>query len=353
MMASLDENVGRILDKLRETGLEENTLIFFLSDNGGPTGAPRQHPDSPFQYGQNTSRNDPCRGVKGELLEGGIRVPFLVQWKGHIPPGRVLDDPVISLDIAPTALAVSGIEPQQFARRRAELDGVDLLPYLTGESNEPPHESLFWRFRFPPSRPELYRLAIRQGDWKLVKNGLEPLSLYNLADDVSETNNLAAEHPERAGAMHAAWKRWDASNQEPRWGNNFGKTPRVHQAKVNVLDKEIRVQCIGNDPQIFFSNIPPAAGPFTLELKLKSSSQGKGVIFWSAAAKPEFSAESSVTFSPNHDGEQWHDYTVTLPAVTPALTHLRVDPGNAPGLVRIARIVLKDASGKVVKSWIE
>ena len=129
--------------------------------------------------------------------------------------------------------------------------------------------------------------------------------------------------------------------------------PRVRHARVTVLDKEIRMQCIGNDPQIFFSNIPPATGPFTLELKLKSSSKGKGVVFWSAAVKPEFSAESSVTLSTNHDGAQWHEYTVALPAVTPAITHLRLDPGNAPGLVRIARIVLKDASGKVVKSWIE
>ena len=353
MIASLDENVGRILDKLRETDLEEDTLVFFLSDNGGPTGAPRKRPDAPFQYGQNTSRNDPCRGVKGDLLEGGIRVPFLVQWKGRIPAGRVLDDPVISLDIVPTALAVSGIEPQQYVRKRAELDGVNLLPYFTGESNEPPHESLFWRFRFPPRDPTLYRWAIRQGDWKLVKNGREPLSLYNLAHDVGETNNLATEYPERVDAMRAAWKQWDASNQEPRWGKNWGRTPRVRHARVSVLDKEIRMQCIGNDPQIFFSNIPPATGPLTLELKLKSSSKGAGMVFWSSAAKPEFSAESSVTFSPNHDGEQWHEYTVELPAVTPAITHLRLDPGNAPGLVRIARIVLKDASGKVVKSWIE
>ncbi len=217
MMASLDENVGRILEKLRQTGLEEDTLVFFLSDNGGPTGLPRETPDAPFQYGQNTSRNDPCRGVKGDVLEGGIRVPFMVQWKGHIPAGRVLDHPVISLDIVPTALAVSGIGPQQFVRKRAKLDGVNLMPYLTGKSDEPPHDSLYWRFRFPPRKPEMYRWAIRQGDWKLVKNALEPLSLYNLADDIGETKNLATKHPEKFRALHDAWKQWDASNQEPRW----------------------------------------------------------------------------------------------------------------------------------------
>jgi len=229
MMASLDENIGRILDKLRKTGLEKNTLVFFLSDNGGPTGLPRKSPDAPFQYGQNTSLNDPCRGVKGELLEGGIRVPFMVQWKGRIPAGRVLDHPVISLDIVPTALAVSGIGPGQFARVREKLDGVNLMPYLTGASNEPPHDSLFWRFRFPPNQLELWRWAIRQGDWKLVKNGREPISLYNLADDIGETNNLAEDDPERVRAMHAAWKKWDASNLEPRWGKNPGKKPRPHK----------------------------------------------------------------------------------------------------------------------------
>ena len=230
MMASLDENVGRILQKLRETGLQENTLIFFLSDNGGPTGLPRESPDAPFQFGQNTSLNDPCRGVKGQVLEGGIRVPFLVQWKGRIPAGQVLDHPVISLDIVPTALAVSGIAPQPFAHKRAQLDGVNLLPYLTGESDKPPHQSLFWRFRFPPNKPEMYRWAIRNGDWKLVKDGLEPLALYNLADDIGETNNLAAQHPDRTRAMHAEWKQWDASNQEPNWGKNWGKLPRARQA---------------------------------------------------------------------------------------------------------------------------
>lgn len=214
MMASLDENVGHVLAKLRETGLEERTLIFFLSDNGGPTGfKPRPKPDAPFEYGQNTSRNDPCRGVKGDLLEGGIRVPFLVQWKGRLPAGKTYDQPVISLDILPTALAIAGVKPQPDWK----LDGTNLLPFLMGENHGTPHDTLFWRFRFPPSQPARHRWAIRQNDWKLVKNDVEPLALYNLAADISEKKNLAAEQPDRVRAMAAVWKQWNAELKEPLW----------------------------------------------------------------------------------------------------------------------------------------
>ncbi len=213
MMASLDENVGRVLATLRETKLEENTLIFFFSDNGGPTGRARPQPDADFEYGQNTSKNDPCRGVKGELLEGGIRVPFLVQWKGHVPAGKTYDPPVTSLDILPTALAAAGV-PVQPAWK---LEGTDLLPYLSGTTSGVPHDQLCWRFRFPPNQPALHRWAIRQGDWKLVKNNREPLALYNLANDIGESNNLAATQTERVVDMKAAYQRWDAQNKEPLW----------------------------------------------------------------------------------------------------------------------------------------
>jgi arylsulfatase A-like enzyme len=213
MMASLDENVGRVLAKLRETKLEENTLVFFLSDNGGPTGRARPQPDADFEYGQNTSKNDPCRGVKGDLLEGGIRVPFMVQWKGRIPAGKTYDQPVISLDILPTALAAAGVEPQAGWR----LDGTNLLPFLTGGTPGTPHATLYWRFRFPPAQPAQHRWAVRQGDWKLVKNGREPVSLYNLASDIGETKNLADEQPGRVAAMKAAYDQWDAQNKEPLW----------------------------------------------------------------------------------------------------------------------------------------
>ncbi len=213
MMAALDEGVGKVLDKLRETKLEENTLIIFLSDNGGPTGSPRPAPDAPFQYGQNTSLNTPLRGVKGDLLEGGIRIPFLVQWKGRLPAGKVYDQPIISLDILPTTLAVAG----QAVRDEWKLDGANLLPYLAGEKTGSPHETLFWRFNFPPQQPARYRWAIRQGDWKLVKNDREPLGLYNLANDIGETHNLADEHPDRVTSMEAVWKQWNAELAPPAW----------------------------------------------------------------------------------------------------------------------------------------
>jgi arylsulfatase A-like enzyme len=213
MMASLDENVGRVLTKLREAKLEENTLLFFLSDNGGPTGSPRTKTDAPFQYGQNTSKNDPCRGVKGDLLEGGIRVPFLVQWKGHLPAGTTYEKPVISLDILPTSLAAAGVK----SRSVNKLDGINLLPFLTGSKKDSPHKMLYWRFLFPANQPEKYRWAIRQGNWKLVKNGLEPLGLYDLSNDIGESNNLAGKYPERVRSMEAAWKKMDAEMKEPLW----------------------------------------------------------------------------------------------------------------------------------------
>jgi len=346
MMASLDENVGRVLTKLRETGLEENTLVFFLSDNGGPTGHARPQPDADFEYGQNTSKNDPCRGVKGDLLEGGIRIPFLVQWKGHIPAGKAYDKPVISLDITPTALALAGVTPQPDWKP----DGTNLMPFLTGENAASPHDTLFWRFRFPPSQPALYRWAVRQGDWKLVKSGQEPLSLYDLSTDIGETRDLAKSQPDRVATMTTAYKRWDSQNLEPMWSDEprsilFG----THQAKVKIAATEITATCTGDDPQLVFTPAPAARGPFTLELKMRSTAKGPAQAFWSTDEKPVFSPQKSITFEPDHEGKEWKNYTVKLP--TGSLKYLRFDPSSAPGLARIARVVLKDAEGKVVKAW--
>jgi arylsulfatase A-like enzyme len=149
-----------------------------------------------------------------------------VQWKGHLPAGKTYDKPVISLDIAPTALALAGVTPQP----EWKLDGTNLLPFLTGEDAAAPHDTLFWRFRFPPANPGLYRWAMRQGDWKLVKNGKDSLSLYSLDSDIGETKDRSAEQPERVAAMTSAYKQWDAHNMEPRWGAEPPAVPKPESA---------------------------------------------------------------------------------------------------------------------------
>lgn len=194
MTSAMDDAIGEVLAKLREAGLEENTLIFFFSDNGGPTA-------------ELTSRNDPFSGGKGSLLEGGIRVPFLAQWKGRIPVGKVFDRPVITLDVTPTALAAAGIAAPADDR----FDGVNLLPFLTGEKTGDPHESLHWRM----NGGQL--LAMRQGDWKFLRIGGGPGKLFNLAADVKEQNDLAALEPAKFKELSEKARAWSGSLAEPIW----------------------------------------------------------------------------------------------------------------------------------------
>ena len=193
MHAAMDDGVGRVLKTLRDTKNEENTLVFFISDNGGPTPS-------------TSSRNDPLRGYKGQVLEGGIRVPYLVQWKGRIPAGKVYNQPVISLDILPTAVAAAGGK----VPAEAKVDGVNLLPYLTGDATGSPHHSLYWRFG--------EQWAIRSGDWKVVGLG-ESRELYNLAQDIGEKSNLEPGDPERTNKLWALYKEWNGQLAQPLWRN--------------------------------------------------------------------------------------------------------------------------------------
>jgi len=192
MMSAMDDAIGAVLAKLREAGLEEDTLIFFISDNGGPA--------------INGSRNTPLRGVKATTWEGGIRVPWMMQWKGRLPAGKTYDEPVIQLDILPTSISAAGgeISPNW------KLDGVNLLPFLEGKKTEAPHSALFWRFGA--------QTAVRKGDWNLVQaNGSKGKLLFNLRDDIGQTKDLSAAHPERVRELQAAWDEWNKSNVPPGW----------------------------------------------------------------------------------------------------------------------------------------
>lgn len=190
-LTQMDDIIGRVMARLRATGLERDTLVFFLSDNGGAGGA---------------TNNGPLRSTKWWVWEGGIRVPFIVQWKGRIEAGRSETAPVIQLDILPTALAAAGaaIDPSW------KLDGVNLLPLLENKTHTPPHEALYWRFGV--------QYAVRQGDWKLIKPHINSApKLFNLAADVGESSDLAAAEPERLKALQGLWDAWNAQNEPPRW----------------------------------------------------------------------------------------------------------------------------------------
>lgn len=202
MLVAMDDAVGKILGKLNEYKLDDNTLVVFFSDNGGPTP-------------QTTSGNGPLRGFKGSVYEGGIRIPFAMRWTGKIPPGKVDDRPVIALDIHPTIVAAAGekVEPSW------NLDGVNLLPYLTGEKTGNPHDSLFWRYGD--------RHAIRHGNWKLLTNSPgETPSLFNLAEDIGESTDVASKNPEIATKLNDLWKSWNAQLEDPKWERANRKTDR-------------------------------------------------------------------------------------------------------------------------------
>jgi arylsulfatase A-like enzyme len=199
MMYAMDEAVGRVLGKIREIGQEENTILFYIADNGGPTAS-------------TTSHNGPLRGFKMTTFEGGPRVPFLCQWKGRLPAGKVYDFPVINLDVLPTVVTAAGgkLGPAD------KLDGVDLLPYLTGAKPGRPHQTLYWRYG-----PQW---AVRDGDLKLVvsRGGSGKPELYDLAKDIGESKDLAAEQPGKVKELQALWDRWSAEQAAPSAPDNPG-----------------------------------------------------------------------------------------------------------------------------------
>jgi len=211
MVSALDDAVGTILAEVKAQGAEENTLIFFLSDNGGP-------------LDRNGSLNTPLSGEKGFMLEGGIRTPYLVQWKARLPAGKVYEKPVSSLDISATVLAAANgaSESAKAYTPTLALDGVNLIPYLKGENEGRPHEVLYWRM----TARSIW--AIRLGDWKLVThNGWHDLPaakpkprLIDLANDPGELHDLSEKEPAKLAELQNAYNAWAATLPEPLWSTD-------------------------------------------------------------------------------------------------------------------------------------
>jgi arylsulfatase B len=178
------------MKKLEKEDLEKDTLVFFLSDNGGPTR-------------ELTSSNLPLRGGKGQMYEGGIRVPFLFQWPGKVPAGQIYDRPVLSTDIFATIHAAAGAPKP----KGEYIESYDLLPYLTGKYKEDPHEWLYWK--------QGHKAAFRVGDMKIVRQKPKKWELYNLAEDPSETKDLSKALPDQFGSLLEGWEKINGNMVEP------------------------------------------------------------------------------------------------------------------------------------------
>ena len=197
MIHSLDINIGRVLDKLEELGVADNTIVIFISDNGGY---------DRIMDGERVTSNAPLRSGKGSLYEGGIRVPLIVRWPGVTPENTVCSEPVVSMDLYPTLLEALGLKGDTDHNRK--LDGLSIVPLLRDPSGSLPRETLYWHY------PHYYFnttpvSSIRQGDWKLLEYFIDGhLELYNLKDDLGETIDLEARMPDITRDLHQRLRQW-------------------------------------------------------------------------------------------------------------------------------------------------
>lgn len=222
MLSAMDDGMGRVMSKVKKSGLEDNSLVFFYSDNGGPTPA-------------TTSRNDPLRGFKGQMFEGGIRIPFAMQWPGKIPAGMTFRKPIMGFDVHATALAAAGIRLTD----NEVIDGKNLVPFLDGTKTGQPHDRLFWRSGG--------QHAARIEDWKLVKPRGGSEMLFDLSSDIGEKNDLAKSNPQKLVEMKEAYSNWSSQMEQPRWirqdrknaelGGKLKSTPQANRKQKSGANK--------------------------------------------------------------------------------------------------------------------
>lgn len=218
MVVGMDVGIGKVIEKLKETGEYENTLIFFYSDNGG--------------HGHG-SRSLPYRGNKGKLFEGGIRVPFLACWPEGINAGNRYMKSITALDIFPTILAAAGLEHPEKG-----LDGVNLLPYVNGQNNSKPHDVLFWRYSDGAG------YAVQKGDYKIVNSAFKNnrIYLFNLKEDPYEMNDLAKQMPEKVDELQAEFDEWTKGTIPAKWHD-----PHIDNIDKAIESREIHIRkaCAG------------------------------------------------------------------------------------------------------------
>ncbi|MDC0252241.1 sulfatase-like hydrolase/transferase [bacterium] len=360
MISAMDDGVGAIREKLESKGIAEKTLIFFIGDNGAPLKIHKL--DSPGGGpGWDGSLNEPMNGEKGMLSEGGIRVPFVAAWPGKIPGGQVYDEPVISLDVAATAAALSGLGEVK------GLDGVNLVPFLSREKEGSPHEQLFWRWSS--------QSAIREGDWKLLRGGNREY-LYDLKADAEEQKNLLSENPEIAKRLRDKLQNWTRELDPPGfigdkmstvWEQYFdfyldGKPvsqPNRKKEEATVQGWLIRNGQLkqseralhlvdSNGKQRFAPFIAnsrfAAKGPFSIAVDPVKIPKGAVSVQWREDGQKDFLDNQSAALAV--DGEELRGIVPTKAKVI----HLRVRFADATN-VALRSIRLETEDGKILQDW--
>ena len=206
MILAVDDGIGRIWNALEKYDIDDNTMIFFLSDNGGVGDPGRAH-------------NLPCRSYKGNMFNGGIHTPFAFYWKGKIKPGSEYHKTISSLDIFPTIATAAGVD---VSKNKNPLDGTDLMPYLKGKNKKAPHDFLCWRVCGG------LEYAVRKGDYKLVKTHYQDAhQLFNVMKDPIEKDDVAADNQDLVKEMLADYQSWNNQMMKPRWVEDHEKHQRM------------------------------------------------------------------------------------------------------------------------------
>lgn len=348
MLSAVDDGVGLITSTLKKHGLTEKTLIFFIGDNGAPLKIHKV--DSPLKGdpgGWDGSLNTPLNGEKGMLSEGGMHVPFLIAWPGTIPGGQLYEHPVSALDVAATAI---GVQDKVIEIASAEkLDGVNLIPYLTGENRGAPHDALMWRW--------VAQSAIREGRWKLLRGG-EREYLYDLDRDLEEKHNLASQHPEITTRLRTRLTGWCAEltppglalgPMAPVWNDYFdhyleGKpaappaTPEpdaratrgwlARGGKLEEKDGVLVLSSASETRGVFITHAKlNVRGPAVARLVLKTQNSGPAAIAWRLSEEKDFIPANRAAFEVKASSD-WQTFDVPV-STDGRIVHVRVHlPGG-------------------------
>ena len=360
MIAAMDDGLGQIRAKLQALGMGPNTLIVFIGDNGAPL----------KKGAWNGSLNLPLIGEKGMLTDGGIRTPFVAAWPGTLPAGKVYEHPVISLDVAATAVALAGLPPD------AKLDGVNLMPFLRGENAAAPHETLFWRWRS--------QAAVLEYPWKLIRLGPNERYLFDVTTPDGENKNLIAKMPDIATRLDAKLKSWSDTLQPtglptevvgadriffedhglmPKEATTPAQTPSktktatpgtvqgwlCRNGSLAIRDGALVITPDAPNVGAFITcNTLDLPGPITATLRVRATAGDRASFTWRSKGQADFIAGNSVNFEwPT--ATDWQEVKVELP-ITGRLIHVRINPGKVAAGLEIQSIELHGKDG-TLKGW--